>query len=148
MSKHFQFEAVMSVTGSNADYRAMTKPSEEESVLRYILARLNNTSASISKSLKSTADAAVKTLKESGKESLVVCGTNNTGIQQLVNEINNVLGANGTTIDIYNELNMFQSGKAKMLEFGANMAKGQRPDVVLFYNSNPVYSLPNGADFA
>ena len=108
MSKHFQFEAVMSVTGSNADYRAMTKPSEEESVLRYILAKLNNKSASISKSIKSTADAAVKSLKESGKESLVVCGTNNTGIQQLVNEINNVLGANGTTIDLYNELNLFQ----------------------------------------
>ncbi|OUT71771.1 MAG: hypothetical protein CBB76_03250 [Crocinitomicaceae bacterium TMED16] len=148
MSKHFQFEAVMSVTGSNADYRAMTKPSEEESVLRYILARLNNTSSSISKSLKSTADAAVKSLKESGKESLVVCGTNNTGIQQLVNEINNVLGANGTTIDLYNELNLFQSEEARMLDLVDAMAKGNRPDVVLFYNSNPVYSLPNGADFA
>jgi len=149
MSKHFQFESVMSVTGSNADYRAMTKPSEEESVLRYILGRLNNSSTKpISKSLKSTADGAVKSLKETGKESLVVSGTNNTGIQQLVNEINNVLGANGTTIDIYNELNMFQSEEAKMLDFVDNMAKGQRPDVVLFYNSNPVYSLPNGADFA
>ena len=61
----------------------------------------------------------------------MVCGTNNTGIQQLVNEINNVLGANGTTIDIYNELNMFQSEEAKMLDFVDNMAKGQRPDVVL-----------------
>jgi len=148
MSKHFQFEAIMSVTGSNADYRAMTKPSEEESVLRYILAKLNKKTASISKSLKSTADAAVKSLKESGKESLVVCGTNNTGIQQLVNEINNLLGANGTTIDLYNELNLFQSEEAKMLDFVDSMAKGNKPDVVLFYNSNPVYSLPNGADFA
>ena len=41
MSKHFQFESVMSVTGSNADYRAMTKPSEEEAVLNYILSKIN-----------------------------------------------------------------------------------------------------------
>ena len=47
MSKHFQFESVMSVTGSNADYRAMTKPSEEEAVLKYILAGLKGMKGSI-----------------------------------------------------------------------------------------------------
>ena len=152
MSKHFQFEATMSVTGSNADYRAMMKPSEEEHVLRYILSKLDKSkvqkTAEISKSLQTTADGAIKSLKASGKESLVVCGTNNIGIQQLVNEINNLVGSYGTTIDIYNEINMFQSEEAKMLDFVDKMSKGQRPDVVLFLNSNPVYSLPNGAEFA
>lgn len=37
MSKHFQFESVMSVSGSNADYRGMIKPSEQANVLSYIL---------------------------------------------------------------------------------------------------------------
>ena len=148
MSKHFQFETVMSVTGSNADYRAMTKPSEEEAVLNYILSKLNGTSSALPKALKATADLAVKSLKNSGKESLVVCGTNNTGLQQLVNEINNKLGANGTTIDLYNELNLFQSEDGKMLDLVDAMSKGSAPDVVLFYNSNPVYSLPNGSVFA
>ena len=148
MSKHFQFETVMSVTGSNADYRAMTKPSEEEAVLNYILSKLNGTSSALPKALKATAELAVKSLKNSGKESLVVCGTNNTGLQQLVNEINNKLGANGTTIDLYNELNLFQSEDAKMLDLVDTMSKGSAPDVVLFYNSNPVYSLPNGSVFA
>ena len=148
MSKHFQFEAVMSVTGSNADYRAMTKPSEEEAVLNYILSKLNGTSSSLPKALKATADLAVTSLKNSGKESLVVCGSNNTGLQQLVNEINNKLGANGTTIDLYNELNLFQSEDGKMLDLVDAMSKGSAPDVVLFYNSNPVYTLPNGAAFA
>ena len=148
MSKHFQFETVMSVTGSNADYRAMTKPSEEEAVLNYILSKMNGTSSALPKALKATADLAVKSLKNSGKESLVVCGTNNTGLQQLVNEINNKLGANGTTIDLYNELNLFQSEDGKMLDLVDAMSKGSAPDVVLFYNSNPVYSLPNGSVFA
>ena len=148
MSKHFQFETVMSVTGSNADYRAMTKPSEEEAVLNYILSKLNGTSSALPKALKATADLAVKSLKNSGKESLVVCGTNNTGLQQLVNEINNKLRVNGTTIDLYNELNLFQSEDGKMLDLVDAMSKGSAPDVVLFYNSNPVYSLPNGSVFA
>ena len=148
MSKHFQFETVMSVTGSNADYRAMTKPSEEEAVLNYILSKINGTSSALPKALKATADLAVKSLKNSGKESLVVCGTNNTGLQQLVNEINNKLRVNGTTIDLYNELNLFQSEDGKMLDLVDAMSKGSAPDVVLFYNSNPVYSLPNGSVFA
>ncbi|MDG1349580.1 MAG: TAT-variant-translocated molybdopterin oxidoreductase [Crocinitomicaceae bacterium] len=148
MSKHFQFESVMSVTGSNADYRAMTKPSEEEAVLNYILSKLNGTSSPLTKALKTTADLAITALKSSGKESLVVCGSNNTGLQQLVNEINNKLDVNGTTIDLYNELNLFKSEDGKMLDLVDAMSKGKAPDVVLVYNSNPVYSLPNGLEFA
>ena len=41
MSKHFQFESILSITGSNADYRGMIKPSEELSVLNYIWSKLN-----------------------------------------------------------------------------------------------------------
>jgi hypothetical protein len=40
MSKHFQFESVLSVTGSNADVRGMIKPSEEAAVLAYMIKAL------------------------------------------------------------------------------------------------------------
>ncbi|MBT5933181.1 MAG: TAT-variant-translocated molybdopterin oxidoreductase [Flavobacteriales bacterium] len=141
MSKHFQFESVMSVAGSNADYRTMTKPSEEEAVLKYILAGLRGMKGTIPSSLKKSADLAIKSLQENGKESLVVCGTNNTGLQQLANEINQLNGANGTTIDLYNELQMFQSEEAKLMNCVKGISSGKY-DVVLFYNSNPVYSFP------
>ena len=147
MSKHFQFEAVMSITGSNADYRAMTKPSEELKVLQYILGKLNGNTASLPSHLKKIADKAVQALRESGNESLVVCGTNNVGLQQLVNEINQFIGSNGTTIDLYNEINLFQSEEVRMMDFVDEMSKGNLPDVVLFYNSNPAYSLPNANAF-
>lgn len=39
MNKHFQFESILSITGSNADYRAMIKPSEQANVLAYMLDR-------------------------------------------------------------------------------------------------------------
>ena len=143
MSKHFQFESVMSVTGSNADYRAMTKPSEEASVLKYILAGVKGMSSTIklSSSLKKTADLAIQSLLKSGNESLVVCGTNNTGLQQLVNEINHHSKSNGTTILLDNELNLFQSEDVKLLECVKGISAGAY-DVVLFYNSNPAYTLP------
>ena len=149
MSKHFQFEAVMSITGSNADYRGMTKPSEEEAVLKFILASLTGKNPpSLSAALNKIAGLAVKSLKSSGKESLVVCGTNNTGLQILVNEINNYLGSYGTTIDLYNEVNLFQSQDEKMLTFANEVAKGMHKDTaVIFYNSNPSYYLPNSAAF-
>ena len=37
MSKHFHFESVMSVSGSNADGRGMIKPSEQAAVLAYLI---------------------------------------------------------------------------------------------------------------
>jgi len=143
MSKHFQFESVMSVTGSNADYRAMTKPSEEANVLKYILAGVKGMSSTIklSSTLKKTADLAIQSLIKSRNESLVVCGTNNTGLQQLVNEINHHNKSNGTTILLDNELNLFQSEDAKLLECVKGISAGAY-DVVLFYNSNPAYTLP------
>jgi molybdopterin-containing oxidoreductase family iron-sulfur binding subunit len=148
MSQHFQFEAVMSMTGSNADYRAMTKPSEEEAVLKYILARLKGMSATLSPSLKKIADLAVKALRKSKNKSLVICGTNNIGLQLLVNEINELLGVYGTTIDLYNEVNLFKSEEAKMMRFVDEMSKGQHKDsVVMFYNTNPAYTLPNAEVF-
>ena len=144
MSKHFQFESVMSVTGSNADYRAMTKPSEEAKVLEYILDGVKGMSSTVklSSSLKKTADLAVKSLLKNRKESLVVCGTNNTGLQQLVNAINHHIGAyEEGIIDRYNEVLMFQSEDAKMMDCVKEISSGKY-DVVLFYNSNPVYSYP------
>jgi molybdopterin-containing oxidoreductase family iron-sulfur binding subunit len=88
MSKHFQFESVMSVTGSNADYRGMAKPSELAGILAYLIKGLGGNpgvNASVPAGSKLAADEAVKALKKSGKNSLVVCGLNNVGLQILTN---------------------------------------------------------------
>ena len=112
MSKHYQFESVLSITGSNADSRTQIKPSEAASVLSYILKGLGGTSAiavTLSDVQKKDADAAIKALKSSRKESLVVCGSNNVAEQLLTNAINNQLKAYGTTIDLNNDIKLFQS---------------------------------------
>jgi len=150
MSKHIHFESVLSVTGSNADYRAMIKPSEQANVLAYILKAYGvstGVSTDLSKPAKSVADEAIKSLKSSKKESLVVCGSNNKALQILTNKLNNVLGAYTTTLNLNNRINLFESEDAKMNKFVNNVISGKGPDAVIFYGVNPVYTLPNGKQF-
>lgn len=151
MSKHFQFETMMSITGSNADGRAMIKPSQEANVLAYILkafgVSVNGASSELDANTKKVADATIKSLKESKKDSLVVCGSNNPAIQVMVNKLNMVLGAYTSTININNKLNLFQSQDEAMMQFASKVIDGKGPDVVLFYQTNPVYTLPNGEAF-
>jgi len=150
MSKHFQFESVMSVTGSNADYRGMIKPSEQAKVLAYILKAFNvnaGVSTDLSKENAKIADLAIAALKASKGESLVVSGSNNTGVQILTNKLNNVLGAYGTTINLNEQVNLFRSEDEKMSKFAADVIAGRGADAVFFYGVNPVYSLPNGEAF-
>lgn len=151
MSQHFQFESNMSVTGSNADYRAMIKPSEQAKVLSYILAKLGTKTSipsDLSEDVKAIADRAVNALKSSKGESIVVAGSNDLSVQILANKINSVLNNYSGTININNPVFLFQSNDKLMQDFANDMIKGtNRPDAIFFYDVNPVYSLPNGEEF-
>lgn len=152
MSKHFQFESVMSITGSNADVRGQIKPSEQANVLAYILKNGFNVSTNVSAKLegnaKTAADKAINALKVSKDASLVVCGSNDVNVQMLCNKLNHVLGAYKTTINVNMPIWMFMSDDAAMTNFASEVASGKGPDAVIFYGVNPVYTLPNGKKFA
>src|SRR5690606_7876795 len=150
MSKFFMFESALSVTGTNADYRGLIKPSEQANVLAYILKGFGVTtdvSTTLSDATKKVADLAIEELKKSKANSLVVSGSNNKAIQVLTNKLNEVLGAYKTTINVNNPINLLQSEDAKMQKFVSDVIAGKANDVVIFLDTNPVYSLPNGAEF-
>jgi molybdopterin-containing oxidoreductase family iron-sulfur binding subunit len=150
MSKHFQFESVLTVTGSNADSRAMIKPSEQANVLAYLLKGFNvgtSVSTDLSKEAKAVADLALTALKASKDASLIVSDSNNKGIQLLVTKLNYVLGAYSTTLDLNNTINLFMSEDAKMNKFVSEVIAGKGPDAVIFMGVNPVYTLSNGKQF-
>ena len=150
MSKHFQFETIMSISGSNADYRGMIKPSEEANVLAYLLAKFGvNTGVSTKLSTETTkvADMAAAELMKSKGESIVVAGSNNKAVQLLANKLNSVLGTYTKTINVNNPINMFASQDAKMNKFVADVVAGKNPGAVIFYGVNPVYTLANGDKF-
>ncbi len=153
MSKHFQFEANMSISGSNADGRGMIKPSQEANVLAYMLSAMGAPVSGVSTDIpneeaKKVANDAIKALKSSKGESLVIAGSNNAAVQVLVNKLNMVLGAYGKTINVNDKVNMFMSEDDKMNKFVNNVIAGKGPDMVLFYGVNPVYTLSNGDTFA
>ncbi len=151
MSKHFQFESHLSVTGSNADVRTGVKPSQQ---LAYILALHNAIAAKAgmssagsssvdAKSIKNAADA----LWENKGKSLIVCGINNVVAQRLVNSINSMLDSYGSTIDLDTPNYMRKGNDAEVAALIDEMQKGE-VGALLIYNSNPVYTLPNGKGFA
>ncbi len=150
MNRHFHFESNMSISGSNADYRGMIKPSEQANVLSYILKAFgvnSGVSTELPKQAREVADEAVKSLKASKEMSVVVSGSNNVAVQVLTNKLNSVLGAYGKTIKFENEIMMFQSEDAKMHKLVADVIAGKGPDAIFFLGTNPVYTLPNGAAF-
>ncbi len=151
MSKHFQFESMMSITGSNADYRGAIKPSEQANVLAYLISKMGGSVSGVenklSKENQVIADKAAKELSANKGAALVVAGSNNKAIQILTNKLNSMIGAYGSTIDLSNELNMFQSQDTDMITFVNSVIGGSYNGTVMFLNSNPVYTLPNGQKF-
>ena len=109
MSKHYQFESVMSTTGSNADVRGAIKPSEHAGCScnawkchrghdghRREHQRISvNDDNNVESKLK---DAASKLVAAKGK-GLVISDSNDPNVQAIVNGINEMLGNIGSTID-------------------------------------------------
>lgn len=150
MSKHFQFESIMSVTGSNADVRGMIKPSEQANVLAYLLSKFGvstSVSTKLEGSAQKAADKAYNALKVSKDASLVVCGSNDVDTQMLCNKLNSVIGAYKTTINVNDPIRMFMSDDAAMMNFASQVAGNKYSGAVIFYGVNPVYTLPNGTAF-
>lgn len=156
MSQHFHFESTLSLTGANADYRYMVKPSELGKVT---VALFNEIAAATSNSKVSGNDKienaeAVKALKKvaaklvdhKGK-SLVVSGVNDEGIQTLINGINKMLDNYGKTVDVEKHLNFKQSDDKEFAELVADMASG-KVSTLMTYNCNPVYTAPASLNFA
>lgn len=151
MSNHFQFEALMTLTGTNADVRTPIKPSQEglivASIYNFIASQTGNAGVSINTSEVDglCRRAAEKLLADRG-QSLVVAGSNSKGIQVLVNGINNMLGNYGSTISTTNELNLNKAYDRDIQSLMAEMNSGEI-GLVIIAGVNPAYSLDNSEDF-
>ncbi|HTF04274.1 MAG TPA: TAT-variant-translocated molybdopterin oxidoreductase, partial [Bacteroidia bacterium] len=144
MSKHFQFESNMSLTGANADERFPVKPSQIGQIALGILQGVGGegaTSSLYTKEIQKVVDA----LKTPGVKGLVVAGSNDAAIQLVVNEINEHIGAFGSTINTNVEDFTHQGDDAALVKLVESM--GSTIDTVIFYNSNPVYTTPKSLGF-
>lgn len=134
MSRHYQFESYLSITGSNADYRSRIKPSQ----VGLVVAALHNKVASKLGGKMVSApsvnipelDRAAADLIASRGQALVVTGVNDPAVQTLVNSLNSLLGSYGSTIDMGAPLNIRQGDDVAMNAFIDELKAGDRKSVV------------------
>lgn len=147
MSKHYQFESIMSMTGANADERFTHRPSETGTVALALLNAINGSAVSVADSkLKTGIEKAAKELKANAGNALVVSGSNDVNVQIIVNAINEAIGANGKTINWALPVNYRQGVDADMARLIDDMNAGA-VGAVLIAGANPMYSHPMADKF-
>ncbi len=153
MSKHYQVESHMSLTGSNADKRKTVKPSQIKAALVQLHNRLASQSggATITSNVQALPNEWVNELANDllsnrGK-SIVLCGLNDLEAQKITNAINQLLGNYGSTISFDRTLNTIQGTSSDLSSLIAEMNSGS-VGVLLLHEVNPVFNSPKSAAFS
>tara|TARA_B110000977_G_scaffold184693_1_gene248748 strand:- start:12 stop:3107 length:3096 start_codon:yes stop_codon:yes gene_type:complete len=152
MSRHYQFESNLSITGANADYRTPVKTSELGvgllNLYNFLAKKAGVSTVKVANSGFSTQlqKAANDLWKAKGK-SLVVAGGNDKNIHLVVNAINDLLSNNGTTID-YSIQSKLKTGSDSDVTTLINDMNSGKVGALIAYNANPVYNLAKGSEFA
>ncbi|UYQ92580.1 TAT-variant-translocated molybdopterin oxidoreductase [Chitinophaga horti] len=148
MSKHFQFESVMSLTGANADERFTHRPSQAGAVALALYSALGGGVAmpALDEKVKAGVMKAAKAIQANPGKSLIVSGSNDVNVQIIVNAINNMAGSNGTTIDWATTSNIRQGIDADMQQLVNDMNAGAI-GALLIAGANPAYDYFDQAKF-
>ena len=148
MNRHIQIESMVSLSGSNADKRVPVKPSDEvNSVINLynaIASKAGLASVSASGYSNKDIDAVADELWNAKGKSLVVCGSNNTDVQCLVNGINSMLGNYGATI-LWDRPSYQKQGDDTAVANLVNSISSVK--AIIMAECNPVYTLADGAKF-
>lgn len=143
MSRHYQFETTLTITGGSADYRTPVKASEEPFVILELYNKIvggnYDTKGKLSQKARSRVAEAAKELKAAKGKSLVVSGSNDTKVQAFVTAINEKLGNVGKTIDLTNGTLIKASGNEAAIKRFSKEALSKKVDAVILINSNLLY---------
>ena len=154
MSRHFQVESYMSLTGSNADHRVQIRPSEIGAAIGFLynaIASKTGATALVSPPLNEKAAAALGKIADqllaNKGASLVVSASNNVDEQKLINKINEALANYGTTIDLANPSLQRQGNEQDLAKLISDLEAGSVDVVIVFDNANPAYDYPAADKF-
>jgi MoCo/4Fe-4S cofactor protein with predicted Tat translocation signal len=146
MSRHFQFEANMTLSGAAADKRVPMTVVNQKQALVKIYNTITGSSVSTAKTDNDDAiTKAAQQLKAAGSKGVLVCGIDDKNAQLLALAINRALGS-----EAFNPVNTRQIRKgnnADVKQLVADMKSGAVHTLIM-NGVNPVYSLPNGKEFA
>ncbi|MDO6471416.1 TAT-variant-translocated molybdopterin oxidoreductase [Maribacter sp. 1_MG-2023] len=145
MSRHVQLEANMSLTGANADKRVAMKPSAQKVVLAKLYGKLNGTSVGGNTSeYDALVDSITTEIKKAGSSAVVVTGLDDVNAQAVVLAINEMLSSEAFDVAAPKYV---RKGSVKAVNALIADMKAGRVSALLMDGVNPVYSLPNAADF-
>ena len=145
MSRHVQLEANMSLTGANADKRVAMKPSAQKVVLAKLYGKLNGASVGGNTSeYDALVDSIAVEIKKAGSSAVVVTGLDDVNAQAVVLAINEMLASKAFDVAAPKYI---RKGSVKAVNALIADMKAGRVGALLMDGVNPVYSLPNAADF-
>lgn len=145
MSRHFQFEANMSLSGANADKRVPMSVADQKQALVKIYNIVTGQSVGTTKiAAEDQVTKAAQQLKAAGSKGVLVCGIDDKNAQLLVLAINQALSSEA-----------FVGAPARMVRKGSNAAvkqliddmKADKVHTLIMSGVNPVYTLPDASDF-
>ena len=145
LNRHYQIEAGMSLTGTNADIRIRADRNQYGYILMYIYNHLAAqqgyplVEAKIpDEDVVEKLNGMLRDLTGNRGRSLVVCGDNNPEYQVIANSINQLLGNIGTTITWNRTYNHYRGTE----KWSKTLLKG-KVGAVLLWDVNPVYNSPD-----
>ena len=146
MSKHYQFEANMSLTGANADVRIPLKPSIQKLALLKIYEYISGENVNVK--LEDKLDAKIKKLasdlKKSSGKGVFITGISDVNAQLIALKINHLI--NSKVINI-NKLSLIRNGNDTKVDKVVTDVINKSVDGLIMCGVNPSYSLPNSNVF-
>ena len=146
MSRHVQFESNMSLTGANADKRVPLTAQFQKVALAYLYAKLNGSSAGgeIPAEAQKVLDGVVAQIRKNKRKAVVVSGINDVNVQAVVLAINSMLDSEAFDAKAPRYT---RQGNVKALQTLIADMKAGKVGMLIIDGVNPMYSLPNAADF-
>jgi len=146
MSKHFQLEANMSLSGANADKRFSMNVEQQKLALVKIYGIITGEDILVSGLEREEQITQIaKELKKAGKKGVFVTGLEDKNAQLLAIAINQALESDA--FDPHNTRQIRKGNAKEVAQLIKDMQAGQVHTLIIS-NLNPVYSLPNGDEFA
>ena len=146
MSRHFQLEANMTLSGAAADKRVAMSTANQKQALVLIYNTVVGASIPVNLEAKFKADVtkAAQQLKAAGRQGVLVSGIQDKNAQLLVLAINQALASE--SFSTVGTRQIRKGSSQKVAQLVAAMKAGSVHTLILS-GVNPVYTLPNSKDF-
>ncbi len=142
MNRHIQVESIMTLTGSNADYRYTKSHEDQRDILLGVLAGITGFGHVIKSQNKDIVAQIVKELSNHTGNSLLIAGANDVNIQVIVNKINAALGNLNITTWVAHKEGTVVGNDEDFESLVTRMENGS-VGAALFIGTNPVYNYHN-----